>query len=61
MAKKRHKDVEFSVDDWSGNERIFKTFDEACGFAVAKAVSRGEEVNLNVLIYSEAGAARRHL
>lgn len=55
MAKS-HKDVEFSVDDAGGKERIFKTFDEAAGFAVAIAGSTGKTVNLDVLIYSKAGA-----
>lgn len=50
-----HKDVEFAVDDASGNERIFKTFEEAAAFALAIGTSRGESV-LDVLIYSEAGA-----
>jgi len=53
---KKHKDVEYAVDDASGEQRIFDTADEAAGFAVAMAVSRGEEVNLDVLIYSKAGA-----
>jgi len=56
MAKKI-KDVEFAVDDASGDQRIFDTFDEACGFAVSLAAS-GRKVNLDVLIYSEAGARR---
>ena len=53
---KTHKDVEYAVDDFSGNERIFKKFDEAAGFAIAKAASRGEDVNLDVLVWSRAGA-----
>ena len=55
MAR-RHKDIEFSVEDASGHERIFHTWDEACGFAVVLAVSDGEPHNVDVLIYSEAGA-----
>lgn len=54
MAK-RHKDVEFSVDDASGGERIFKTFDEAAGFAVALAAS-GRKSSINILVYSRSGA-----
>lgn len=55
MARsKRHKHVEFSVDDFSGHERIFKTFDEAAGFAVSIGTLRN--VSIDVLIYSEAGA-----
>jgi hypothetical protein len=51
------KDVEFAVDDASGHERIFKSFDEACGFAVSLAAS-GRTVNLDVLVWSVAGARR---
>jgi hypothetical protein len=51
-----HKDVEFAVDDASGNERIFSTYGEAAAFAIAVAASRGKTVNLDVLVYSEAGA-----
>jgi len=56
MPKKRHKDVEFAVDDASGRERIFKTFDDAVGFAAALAASDGREHNVDVLVHSEAGA-----
>lgn len=57
MARARtHKDVDFSVDDASGNERIFKTFDEAAGFAVSIGLSGRERVDINVLVGSESGA-----
>ena len=56
MAKKTHKDIEYAVDDFSGKERIFKTFDEAAGFAVAVAASGKEDVSIDVLIYSKAAA-----
>lgn len=52
---KTHKDVEFAVDDASGNERIFKKFDEAAGFAVSLAAS-GRATKIDVLIHSRAGA-----
>ena len=56
MAReKTHPDVEFSVEDGGGKERIFKTFDEAAGFAVSMA-STGTESNLDVLVWSEEGA-----
>lgn len=57
MAR-RHKDVEFAVDDAQGEEHIFKTWDEASGFAVSVAVAQGDGrgVNLDVLVYSKAGA-----
>ena len=54
MAR-RHKDVEYSVDDASGQERIFKTFDEAAAFALSIAIARGE-ADLDVLIHSTWGA-----
>lgn len=54
MAR-RHKDIEFAVDDASGKERIFKTWNEASGFAMSVAASRGWS-GINVLIWSEAGA-----
>lgn len=55
MAK-THKDLDYAVDDASGKERIFKTFDEAAGFAVAMALSGKDRVNLDVLIWSKWGA-----
>jgi hypothetical protein len=54
--KKSHKDVEFSVDDASGRERVFRTPDEAAGFAISLALSHGKTVDLNVLVFSKAGA-----
>lgn len=53
---KTHKGVEFAVDDAGGNERIFKQFDAAAGFAVSMAATRGEKVNIDVLVYSVSGA-----
>jgi len=50
-----HKDVEFAVEDGSGHQRTFKTFDEAAGFALVMGVSRGR-ANLDVLIWSKSGA-----
>lgn len=56
MARtKTHPDVEYSVEDGSGRERVFKTFDEAAGFALGMAMARGE-ADLDVLIWSEKGA-----
>lgn len=57
MARtKTHKDVEYAVSDASGRERIFRTFDEAAGFAVSLALSDGRPHYIDVLIYSEKGA-----
>ena len=51
-----HQDLEFAVEDHSGRERIFKSFDEAAAFAVGLAASDGRKHNLDVLIWSRAGA-----
>lgn len=56
MARRTHKDVEFSVEDGQGRERIFKTFDEAAGFAVSMAATGRPDVYLDVLVWSRAGA-----
>lgn len=54
---KSHKDVEYAVDDYQGNEKIFKTSSEAAMFALDKSISRGgEAVNVDVLVYSAEGA-----
>lgn len=55
MALHTHKDVEYAVDDVHGNERVFKNFDEAAGYAVGMALNHGD-ANLDVLIWSEEGA-----
>ena len=49
------KDLEFVVDDCSGVERTFTSFDKACGFAVSVACS-GRDSAVDVLIYSEKAA-----
>ncbi|HSX22535.1 MAG TPA: hypothetical protein VLE97_07165 [Gaiellaceae bacterium] len=51
-----HKDVEYMVDDASGRPRYFKSSNEAAGFAISIAMSRGQEVNIDVLVHSSAGA-----
>lgn len=51
-----HRDVEYAVDDASGRQRIFKSSNEAAGFAIALAMSHGQPVNLDVLVHSPAGA-----
>jgi hypothetical protein len=56
MARRTHKDVDYAVDDASGREVIFKTADEAAGFAVSVALSGRSPVYIDVLIYSRAGA-----
>jgi hypothetical protein len=57
MAReKTHRDVEYAVDDASGRERIFKTPDEAAGFAVSLALSDGQPHHIDVLVHSVEGA-----
>lgn len=51
-----HADVEYAVDDASGKQRIFKSSNEAAGFAISLAMSHGKDVNLDVLVYSPSGA-----
>ena len=51
-----HKDVEYAVNDASGKQRIFKSSNEAAGFALSLAMSHGGSVNLDVLVHSPAGA-----
>lgn len=55
-TEKTHRDVEYAVDDASGQERIFKTSDEAASFAVSLALSDGEPHYIDVLVWSPAGA-----
>jgi hypothetical protein len=52
----KHKDVEYAVDDASGRERIFKTASEASAFAISLAMSHGNPVHIDVLVYSVKGA-----
>lgn len=54
--RKTHKDVEFVVNDAKGQERIFRRFDEACGFAASLAASNGTTKNVDVIIHSVPGA-----
>lgn len=55
---KTHRDVEFMVDDPSGSSSgmYFKSPDEAAGNAIARAMSHGGEVYIDVLVSSAAGA-----
>lgn len=50
------KNLEFAVDDPSGNQRIFKTWSEAAGYTVSLAASDGEPHNVDVLAWSRAAA-----
>jgi len=60
MARKTHPDLEFAVEDASGRERTFKTFDEAAGFAVSIAASTGRDVAVDALAWSRAAAKFYH-
>ena len=56
MSRKSHPQVEYAVNDASGKERTFKTFDEAAGFAVGVALSGRDHVYVDVLIFDKSGA-----
>jgi hypothetical protein len=62
MARKKpktHKDVEFEVEfagPRGGRSQTHRSFEEAAATAIAMAASTGQEVYLDVLIYSKAGA-----
>lgn len=57
MATGKSKDVEYAVNNASGQEKVFKTPGDAAAFAVALSMSRGgDPVNIDVLVYSAAGA-----
>ena len=56
IRKRKHKDVEFLVEDASGKQRVFETFDEAAGFAAVLSISTGKRWFVDVLIYSDKGA-----
>jgi len=52
----RHKDVEFHVNDAQGNPRVFKTWNEAGGYAISLAAGGLDRVHIDVVVWSEAGA-----
>jgi hypothetical protein len=56
-AQPVHEDVEFAVDDAAGMENVFKTFPEAAAFAMDVASRTWAPVYLDVLVWSEEGAA----
>jgi hypothetical protein len=51
MARSKHPDVEFAVGD-----KHYERFNEAAGIAVARAVSKGKDEVIDVLVHSKAGA-----
>jgi hypothetical protein len=52
-----HPDVEYEVDDPDKSSKVFKTWDEAAGHILSMAASGHEgKYNINILVYSEAGA-----
>jgi hypothetical protein len=51
MARRKHKDVDFQV-----GRKSFDTFDEAAGHAIAMAVSDGRKKEIDVIVWSKAGA-----
>ena len=48
--------LEFHVDDCAGEPRVFVSFGEAAGFALAIATSNGKTVTLDVVAWTEAAA-----
>lgn len=56
MAKKTHRDVEFTVLGPKGREQYFKSLDKAAVAVFYGALQDGTWRNLNVLVHSEAGA-----
>lgn len=50
-----HRDLEFAVNDVAGNQRTFRNFDKAAGFAISVGASRGE-ATIDVLAWSRAAA-----
>ncbi len=56
MRAQKHADVQYAVDDASGSEHTFDTFDAAAGYAVAVALSGKDDVTIDVLVWSETGA-----
>lgn len=58
MARRRtHQDVQYEVYDASGRfAHHFDTFDEAAGYAVSEAASEVVTINVDVLVFSKAGA-----
>jgi hypothetical protein len=55
-APQTHDDIRYHVDDASGRERVFSTFESAASFAVVVAAMKGETVYLDVVVWSEQGA-----
>ena len=51
-----HRDVYFAVHDAAGEQQVFKTLNDAAGFAVGIALAKGARVHLDVLVMSRAGA-----
>jgi len=57
MKEKPVTNAEFMVDDCSGQEHAFKTFDEAAGYALIISASTGEDVNIDLCCYDRNAAA----
>lgn len=59
MSKRRKVNgLEFHVEDEGklGDAHVFALFEDASSFAIARAVSHGKPVKLDVVIYSKAAA-----
>lgn len=56
MAKNTHKDVEYHIDLVGAPTAIYKRWDQAMGHATSLAVSHGETVVVDCVVWSEQGA-----
>lgn len=52
---KSHPQVEFHVQPYQSKTKVFRTWNEAAGFAVEMAFSKGT-TTIDVVIFTEAGA-----
>lgn len=51
-----HKDVEYHVDHANGQTLITRNYNEAAGIAIGLSSASGRAVNLDVVVWSRAGA-----
>ena len=54
---RKHKDIEYAVNDIGGGQKTFRDLSEACAYAVLQSMQMGGKyTNLDILVYSESGA-----
>lgn len=56
MTIRKHKDIEYEVHAPKQARRTHASFQEAAADALERAISTGNPVTLDVLVWSEAGA-----